>query len=149
MRLRFPFGLLLVGALGCHPFDPKHPMAGRPSIRPVEPGYWIWLDDGAWHLRAASGAHAHRFQGSVMGLSGSVTDVQPTRPELRERVALVSDAVQFDIESQPSGTDGFDLRVAGGCLHFDLYLDGHHRPERIHLGPRASVPKHVPFDRCP
>jgi hypothetical protein len=69
---------------------------------------------------------------------------------LKERIAVVGDAVQFDVEALEGGGDGFDVKLAGGgCARFDLYLDGHYRPERVRLGPRATPARHVPFEKCP
>jgi len=144
---------LCAGVAGCRSFDPKHPLNGAPELDASRPGFWIWLSDDVWHVRASSGAQAHRFQGSVTGLNGGVTELAPTRLELKDRVAVVGDAVQFDLGGPgppPSGAaDGFDLRVAGGCARFDLYLDGQRRPERVRMGPRGLRPRHIPFDRCP
>jgi hypothetical protein len=112
------------------------------------PGYRVWFDEQWWHVRANGGGRLHRFQGTVSGLTGSITEVQPNHADLRDRVALVGDAVQFDFEST-SGEPGFDLTVAGGCVHLDLYLDGKRRPDRIRVGPSSERPPRVPFDRCP
>jgi hypothetical protein len=62
-------------------------------------------------------------------------------------VAAEGNSVQFDLE--PHGEEGFRIRVDHSCVRFDLYVNGAHRPERVHLGPRALSPKSVPFERCP
>jgi hypothetical protein len=118
-----------------------------PAIETSTPGYWIWFDDGQWHLRTTSGGRSHRFQGSIVGLSGSVTDMRLSSPALAERAALVGDAIQFDFESDDA--TGIDARVAGGCVRFDLYFDGKHRPDHVRVGVPARAPDRVPFDRCP
>lgn len=145
--------LLATSGGGCRSFDPKHPLMGAPELDASRPGFWIWLSDDLWHVRASSGVKAHRFQGSVTGLNGGVTQLEPTRIELKDQVAIVGEAVQFDFGETgpaPSGaTEGFDLRVAGGCARFDLYVDGQRRPERVRMGPHALRPRHIPFDRCP
>jgi hypothetical protein len=145
---------LLVCA-GCRTFDPKHPLVGKPPIDPQQPStgaaaYWVWFDDGLWHVRFAPGGKARRFQGSVSGVRGSVADLSPTRPDLKDRVALVGDAVQFDVESGAGAPPlGFDARVLGGCANFDLYVDGQRRGEQVRLGPREQPARRVPFERCP
>lgn len=133
---------------GCATFDPKHPALGAPHVDESMPRYWIWWSGEAWHVRATAGGHGHRFQGTVAGSSGSITDLAATDPRLRDQVALAGDAVQFDFESS-AGMPGFDLKVAGGCVRFDLYLDGKRRPDRVRLGGHAVAVAHVPFDRCP
>jgi hypothetical protein len=137
---------------GCRTFDPKHPLVGKPSIEPAETAIWVWLDAGIWHVRWTGAGRPHRFQGSFGGVSGSVSELTPTRPQLSSTVALVGNSVQFDVESPtaevPSG-EGFDARVVGGCARLDFYVDGHHKPDHVRLGPHKLAPHHVPFERCP
>ncbi len=149
---RWLVGLALLTA-GCQTFDPKHPLVGKPSDFQDGPAIYVWVEDNnLWHVRL-QGNGAHRFQGSVAALHGGVRDLTLTRPELRDAIALAGDAVQFDVESPAAASadarDGFDVRVAGGCARFDLYVDGHHHPDRVRMGPRAHRPGKVPFDRCP
>lgn len=110
-------------------------------------GFRVWFEAGEWHLRAGGGNRVHRYQGTLAGTNGSVTSLRPTRSSLREHVALVGDAVQFDLEV--SAGEGFDAKVAGGCVRLDLLLDGKRRPDRVRIGARGATPGHVPFDRCP
>ena len=149
--------MLMAGAtslLGCNSFDPKHPLVGKPTeFEGAAPAIYVWLEDNnLWHVRFF-GKGAHRYQGSVAGVRGGVLDLALTRGELKDAIALAGDAVQFDVESSardlPEPSDGFDVRVVGGCARFDLYVDGHHHPDRVRLGPRLHKPTHVPFDRCP
>ncbi len=145
--------LLAVAAMllaACSTFDPKHPLVGKPEINATLPGYWIWIEEGVWHLRLTPGGRLHRFQGSMSGVTGGVKELVPTRPELKDRIALVGDSVQFDVDSAaPDGTAGFDARVAGGCARFELLIDGHHKGEDVRLGPRGLLAHKTPFERCP
>jgi hypothetical protein len=138
-------------SLGCETFDPKHPLVGKPEQLEGGPAIYVWVADGQWHVRVLAGRGAHRFQGSVAGVHGGVLDLNLTRPELKDAVALAGDAVQFDVESRgEEPSDGFDVRLAGGgCARFDLYVDGHHHPDRVRLGPKLHRPARLPFDRCP
>jgi hypothetical protein len=141
--------LVLLAASACSTFDPKHPLVGKPAIDAGQPAYWIWIEDGLWQVRMTPGARAHRFQGSLAGVSGGVADLVPTRAELKDRVALVGDSVQFDVEAAPAdAATGFQARVVGGCARFELYVDGKHRPDHVRLGPRALAPSRTPFERC-
>jgi hypothetical protein len=134
-------------------FDPKHPLLGKPSVDGQQAGYWIWVADNNWHVRMTPGGRSHRFQGSLAGVRGSVAELMTTRPELKSSIALVGDAVQFDVESASSASgdaaDGFDAHVVGGCARFELMIDGKVRPELVRLGPRLIPARHVPFERCP
>jgi hypothetical protein len=136
---------------GCRSFDPKHPLVGAPDkIQAENVGYWLWFEDGHWRLRFTAGGKPHRFQGSVAGVRGGVIELTTTRADLKDRVALVGDAVQFDVDAAALDTAGFDAQIAGGsCARFDLYVDGKYRPEHVRLGPRAIAAHHVPFERCP
>jgi hypothetical protein len=142
------------GALGgCHRFDPKHPIVGTPLIQldAQQPGYYVWFNDGTWQMRMVAGNAGHRFQGSLAVVRGHVAVLQVMRPELRDRIAVVGESVQFDVEGVPGELDGFATRLSGaGCARFDLYLDGrpveHHH---VHLGPRAQIAQRLPFERCP
>ncbi len=149
--------LILIGVLAalpaCQTFDPKHPLVGKPTELEAPPAIYVWIDDNLWHVRLLG--KGHRVQGSVAGVHGGVLDLALTRPELKDAIALAGDAVQFDVESSGADEDfehsaGFDVRVAGGgCARFDLYVDGHHHPDRVRLGPRQHRPTRIPFDRCP
>jgi hypothetical protein len=141
--------MALLCVVGCHTFDPKHPLAGRPSPSDSTAGYRVWTEGNVWHVEASPAGRPHRFQGSLTAVHGSTTELALSRAELRDRVALVGNAVQFDLESvgaRPS--DGFTVQVAG-CARLDLYLDGHRRPDRVRLGPRGLAPRQIPFERCP
>lgn len=143
----------LLGALlvaGCATFDPHHPVVGPPHIDEARGAYWVWFKGGAWHLRITPGGRGHRFQGSMAGAHGAVTELQLTRPELRDRIALVGDAVQFDLDGRRGAApQGYDAKVAGGCARFDLYVDGRHRPDLVRMGPRALPARRMPFEKCP
>lgn len=119
-----------------------------PRIDEARPAYWVWREDGLWRVRATGDGRPHRFQGTVVGVSGSIGDLAVTEAALADRVALNGGAVHFDFDAA-TGRPGFDFRVAGGCARFDLMLDGKRRAERIYLGGRARPPARDPFERCP
>lgn len=114
------------------------------------PAYRIWNTGSLWHLRAASGPR-HRFQGSVEGMTGGLLEVHtfpPTRADLVDRVGLARNSIQFDFDVE-NGEAGFDTAVSGGCLRFDLFVDGHRHPARVHFGPDLDTPRSLPVVSCP
>jgi hypothetical protein len=138
-------------AAACQTFDPKHPLVGKPTDFAPGPAIYVWIENELWHVRF-QGKGVHRFQGSVAGLRSGGLALTLTRPDLKNAVALAGDAVQFDLESPAAETiearDGFDVRIGGDCARFDLYIDGHHHPDKVRMGPRAQHPVKMPFDRC-
>jgi hypothetical protein len=141
-------------AAGCRTFDPQHPLKGKPDVDLTRPAYWIWVEDNVWHVRVTAGSRPRRFQGSLTGVNGAVTDLALTRPELADRVALSGSSVQFDIdaggpEGPKKGADGFSARVLGGCAKIDVLIDGRFRPELVRFGPRGEHPRYLPTERCP
>jgi hypothetical protein len=157
MMLRRVLWWTLLGSAGagCSTFDPKHPLVGKPPpqlMSPAHAGYYVWWTGGVWHVRMSRGARPHRFQGSLAGVRGGVTDLETTRPDLSSNIALVGDAVQFDVDAadQPGSFEaGFDARVAGGCARLELLLDGKSRAEAVRLGPKALPAHRLPLERCP
>jgi hypothetical protein len=147
--MRLAFALLLVVCGGCRTFDPKHPLVGAPPPDAQATGYSVWFNDGKWHVRMVAGGKSHRFQGSLAAAHGGVSNLTFTRADLTERIAVVGDAVQFDVDAAALDSPGFDVQIAGGCARFDLYVDGKYRPEQVRLGPRSMPAHRVPFERCP
>ncbi len=144
--------LALVAALACSACtvgSARHPLAGRLKPARTEPGYWIFVDDGWLHVRVTSGERSHRFQGSVTAVKGALGALELERAGLAEQVAAQGDSIQFDLEPGKGTEEGFRVRVDKTCAKFDLYVDGGHKAERVHLGPRRSAPKAIPFERCP
>ena len=141
--------LLLLMIAGCGAHDPRHPLVGRARPARSEIGYWIYVDDGWLHLRVTPGDRGHRFQGSVTALKGPLGTLALERANMSEQVAAQGDSIQFDLEPAKGADEGFRVRLDKACARFDLYVDGMHRPERVHLGPRQATPKAIPFERCP
>jgi len=120
-----------------------------PTIDQHELGYWVWHEGEVWRVRTTAADHPHRFQGSVEGTSGGIVEVRTDDAALLDHVAQVGNSVQFDYDAGDGTTHGFDARITGGCLRFDLLVDGKRRPERVHFGPGAEAPARLPAERCP
>ena len=140
---------------GCATLDLNHPLVGH--ARPVreEAGYTIAVDDGWLVVRMTPGAHPHRFQGSIAAVGAPLGALELDRPQLAEQVAAQrgpgsrGDTIQFDLEPPLGSDEGFRVHLGRACARFDLYFDGAHRAERVHLGPGRVSPQQVPFERCP
>jgi hypothetical protein len=139
----------LAGLAACEADSLRHPLVGRTRPMHGESGYWIYLDDGWLHLRVTTFEHGHRFQGSLTVLRGQLGSLELDRPGMAEQVAAQGNSVQFDLEPGRNAEVGFRVRTDESCLRFDLYVDGAHRAERVHLGARRLSPRGVPFERCP
>jgi hypothetical protein len=121
---------------------------GRPAFHSGSPvGYWVWHDDGGWHLRTTTHRSRHRFHGWITAIDGRVDEVRPTRLEWRDRVHVGQRGVEFDFETD-GDEDGFDWRVTSGCNRFELLVDGRADRRVVHLGGPGYEPKGVPFSRC-
>ena len=150
-RVRIASLLALLGlsaaAAGCATLR-----GGESEPPPAErghPSYRIWHSGGTWRLRAAPGGTRHRFQGSVDGLTGGIVALRPDRPDLADHVARERNRILFDFEAEGEGAAGFDADVTGGCLRFDLYVDGKRRPDLIRFGSAGAIPRSLPAVSCP
>jgi hypothetical protein len=140
------FMLALAGCATARP--PPEIAPGRPLFAPGAPeAYWIWHDQGGWHLRTTTAGMPHRFHGLVVPLRGTIVDVRPTRLEWQDRIRMGPRGIEFDFVTQ-GGEDGFDWHVSSGCNRFETFVDGAARPGLVHLGGVGNRPHHVPFDRC-
>jgi len=121
---------------------------GRPAFAAgSRESYWIWHDEGRWHLRTTTAARLHRFHGWVEPMDGRITDVRATRLEWGDRIRAVPRGIEFDFETD-GAEDGFDWRVSSGCNRFFLEVDGAPSPDHVHLGGAGHVPVEMPFARC-
>jgi hypothetical protein len=135
--------VVVAAAHGPEPISP-----GRPAFHSGSPeAYWVWHDEGGWHLRTTTAGARHRFHGWVEPIGGRVEDFRPTRLEWGDRVRVAARGIEFDFETA-GAEDGFDWRVSSGCSRFELFIDGAAHPGKIHLGGAASHPHHTPFERC-
>jgi hypothetical protein len=121
-----------------------------PRIDERRAAYWVWYDQGLWHVRITSDGKTHRYQGTLgaVGPSNSMSELQLDDRVLSEVVALLRGSVQFDFER--AAHTGLAARASGeGCVVLDLYLDGTRQPDRVYLGGTALTPARLPIEICP
>ena len=148
-RLVFQLLALALVIMSCATARPPPSIApGRPPFGPGAPeAYWIWHNQGGWHLRTTTAGLAHRFHGAVVPLGGNIVDVRASRLEWQDRIpgGRAGDSVRL----RDSGwRRRLDWHVTSGCNRFEIFIDGVARPGLVHLGGPAHQPRHVPFDRC-
>lgn len=110
-------------------------------------GYYIWHDDGGFHLRTTDpeGVESH-FTGTLT-TNGAFHDLTAIRAEPDDKVTQIGDGtIVFDLHTF-SGVDGFDFKIRGGDrVAFDLQRDGHQiGVEHIFLGKDSAHPDSNPF----
>lgn len=127
---------------------PARLAAGAPDLHPRAPtGYYLWHDEGGWHLRTHGPGARHEFSARLT-TDGTFTAVDAVRLEHRDRIAITDGGRTLRLHWHTyDGLDGVDFRVQGGTfLRFDLELEGRPiTPERIFLGRRGHHPAHNPF----
>jgi hypothetical protein len=129
--------------------------AGRPGgFRPgAAAAYWIWQGPrGDWLVRTTTGGEPHAFRGRIHGTAGGTIDAQSlrsSRRELGDRVRASDGALVFSFDTA-GHADGFTFAtVGGGCVRFDLQLDGGATPKRIWIGKAQHEPASAHFIVCP
>ncbi|MBW2526410.1 MAG: hypothetical protein JRI23_19675 [Deltaproteobacteria bacterium] len=126
--------------------------AGRPAgFRPGAPaGYWIWIGPrGDWRLRTTTAGAPHVFRGRLRGMTGKVVNVHPVRTEHRDRVAHSGEGWMFNFRTQ-GHADGLTFGTQdGGCVRFDLQLDGGPVPKKVFIGAGEVQPRTGNFVLCP
>jgi hypothetical protein len=125
---------------------------GRPAgFHPgAAPAYWIWQGPrGDWLVRTTTDG-AHVFRGRIHPTGNDrIDDIRASRRELGDRVTKTDDGLIFSFHTS-GHADGFTFSTqAGGCLRFDLQLDGGATPKRIFIGKAQHEPASPHFIVCP
>jgi hypothetical protein len=122
---------------------------GRPNFKAGDPeAYYIWYDDGGWHLRGTSGTKdKHTFHG-VIRAPGGLSSVKPTREGLMKRIDISGESLRFEFEVGKGMVDGFDWQQTHACFTGEIKLDGKVQPSRVFVGLRSDVVDLVPFYAC-
>jgi hypothetical protein len=121
---------------------------GKPDISEVSPtGYYIWHDDGGFHLRT-HGPHARHDFDAHLRTNGMFENVDPVRLEDGDRVDILDGGHELAIHfSTFDFTDGVNFTIREGeRLHFNLNLDDKLiGTDHIFLGAHGVHPKDNPF----
>jgi hypothetical protein len=121
---------------------------GKPDIDDNSAtGYYIWHDDGGFHLRT-HGPHARHDFDALLRTDGTFENVDPVRLEAGDRVDLLDGGHELAIHfSTFDFTDGVNFTIREGeHLHFNLKLDDAHiATDHIFLGAHGAHPKNNPF----
>ena len=153
MRFRFAAALAACGALMLASvsaaFAWQGPVAdGAPDLNRERPtGYYIWHDDGGFHLRTHGPNARHDFDARLR-TDGTFTDLDVVRAESRDGVEVRDGGHELVIHFNTfDATDGVNFRIADGDrLRFALRLDDHLiGTQRIFLGPQGDHPDSNPF----
>jgi hypothetical protein len=115
--------------------------------------YWLWYDDGIWHLRTTGGGKgAHHFQGRIDVAGGRLVNLKGQKGEYGgrnvDRYVFSRDltAIVFDFKTD-EGVDGLNFMVgpATATLKFTLAYDGKAEPEHIRVGKNGDRPAKAVF----
>lgn len=115
--------------------------------------YWIWYDDGIWHLRTTGGGKgAHRFNGQVEAIGGKLIGLKGKKGEFGGKLVdqfvfnQASTAITFDFKTD-EGVDGLNFAVdaAATGLKFTLAIDGQASPKHIRVGQQGDHPAGAVF----
>ena len=121
---------------------------GAPQIGPGQArGYFLWHDEGGWHVRWTTRGQRHNFSGKLK-CDGAFDSFTPISTERGDHIKMANRAAITFNTSTTSGTDGFDFRLTRPTSHvtFDLYLDGQRiYPAEIFLGSSMAHPPGNPF----
>jgi hypothetical protein len=114
--------------------------------KPNGPTYFVWYEDGIWHLRATTVRKHHQFAGVVRIRDGRISrlaaasmDHHRRRGNDAGRVSRDGRRVDFRFETK-GGVDGFDFVVVGkdASVDFDLRINGTTVPSRVEIGLQSS-----------
>jgi len=127
---------------------PATTTAGAPATNDASPvGYYLWHDDGVYHLRTHGPGAEHRFVARLK-TNGTFQDVDKAMLEKDDRVTVKDDGHMMVLRFQTYGAwDGVDFRVDGGeHVNLNLKLDGQEiSTANIFLGSGGAHPATDPF----
>jgi|WetSurMetagenome_2_1015567.scaffolds.fasta_scaffold10943_4 hypothetical protein len=122
--------------------------SGKPNFAALESkGYFLWRDQGGWHLRWVTKGQRHDFAGTIAS-DGPFVTCEGTEQGSSDAVVLASpEVIRFDSRSS-GGVKGLDFAVDHRAtkISFNLQMDGQAVPaDLVRLGFRGVRPEGVPF----
>jgi hypothetical protein len=122
--------------------------SGKPNFAALESkGYFLWRDQGGWHLRWVTKGQRHDFAGTIAS-DGPFVTCEGTDQGSSDAVVLASaEVIRFDSRSS-GGVKGLDFAVDHRAtkISFNLQMDGQPVPaDLVRLGFRGVRPEGVPF----
>ena len=124
--------------------------AGKPALNHNSPtGYYLWVDDGDFHLRTHGPNADHNFD-ATLHTGGTFENVDPIKLEADQgdHVDILDGGHELVIHFHTYDlTDGVDFTIRGGeRLRLDLRLDRQLAPtDEIFLGSDGAHPATNPF----
>jgi hypothetical protein len=121
---------------------------GANNPEPGDPvGYYIWHNDGGWHLRTHGPGDDHHLTARLR-TDGEFDNVDTVRLESRDDYTVLDGGhvLRLDFHTY-NWTDGVNFNVHGGTsLRFDLELDDAQiAVDSIYLGRDGRHPRSNPF----
>jgi hypothetical protein len=122
---------------------------GRPSFTEgTEVGYFVWNDEGGWHLRwTSSRGERHRFSG-IVRCNGAFVNFMPMSMGPGDWAKQSSRGLlQFDAQALRYDKDGMDFRMDQSATYIvlDLRIDGRAAPTRmVRIGRNSIRPQDMP-----
>ncbi len=122
---------------------------GRPGTNFAEgsDGYFVWVDDGGWHVRWATKGKKAAFTGSVE-VDGNVQEFQAVQKDKKDTIKKTRDNEVTWNATAHDGVDGFDFRLSKSVNYLTFILRQDGRPaqrDRVKLGEKKKNPGGVPF----
>lgn len=141
--------------------DPEIPLGVNPTGEPRDHAgkgkkatFYVWYDDGLWHLRTRTGGNARKFSGTIRSVGGKVIKLSgiaglEARKKSHGDIGTLNRAqteIKFDFRTK-GGEDGFDFRLADEAtvVVFDLALDGYGHADAISVGAKGLRPPKSKF----
>lgn len=115
--------------------------------------YFVWHDDGGWHLRSASNNGLATFEGTIESSNGQFGKLRAIGLETKGKAADAWQAnperrkIEFRIHTSGS-FDGFDFSLPNndpGTVTFTLKIGDKERPGRVFVGRDMKNPAELPL----
>jgi hypothetical protein len=128
---------------------------GQPLKTINGPRFYVWYDNGVWHVRTHTVSRRHEFTGVILLRGGKVARVsnfegmEAHAKKANRDVGIVSDKgrkISFRLVTA-GGEDGFDFRLSKAvtAVTFAFRFDGTEHPEVICVGSNCLTPPNATF----